>query len=236
MRRAHHHLTVRVCKYPAPAVHGGEITLDPADLKAALQDILDVNPELVRDGWTLRKLLANQSIAKGEFLRCCEVKKLPKRKWHISCRKKGYIMLSGRRGQPRFAKYHRGAEHCRPPPESPGWEPTPSFTSPPPSSPRKHRNAKSPLLGGDFETGASPPASPASFIGNQSYEVELHKWAALAVQPDHQLNHPWGLHACGNPRCICVAHLQLGTQDENTEDAYAHRERPEHAARSYPAR
>ena len=238
MQRAPRYLTTSVCKYSAPAVHGSKITLTPEDLNEVLSDILDVNPTLVRAGWTLRTLLANPSITKGELLQCCEVKKLPTRKWHISFRKKQrYIMLSGRKGKPAFAKYHRGASHARLPPESPEcWKPTPSFTSPPPSSPRPHRNAKSLLTGGDFECEASPPASPASLVGNQPYQVQLHRWAALAVEPDHHLDYSMVLHTCGRPRCICVAHHQFGTRDDNSEDDREHRKHAGRAARSYPPR
>lgn len=236
MRRATRVLQPRRCKYPAPAVDGGQITLEADDLCALLSDLLAVNPQLASSRWTLHTLFSNSAIKQGESLSCCRIVQLPTTKWNISFHPDHYILVSGRKNQPAFAKYHRGTVCCRTAPASPGWKArTSTSPPPPPRSPRVQRGAKSPLHGGDFECGPSPPPSPASFLGNQPYEVALHKWAALAVEPSPQPP-PVGLHVCGHPNCICIAHLQLGTPAENTQDTSWHKGHPRRASRAYPPR
>ena len=219
--------------YPAPGVHGGQIALSGADLREFHRDLWAAQPIAKRNKWPFGRLLANRSVEKGEILECCCIEALPTAKWHVSCPGMcGYITVTGRKGHEHFAQHHRGIR----------WTPLQHTTIAAPQvrfkrSSRRDRTLESTMNTEIFDYGPTPPASPASLVGNHPYGVHLHKWAALALGPT---NHPHqgleGLHCCGRKNCICLAHLQLGTKPENTADRKEHKMRTGRACRPYPAR
>ena len=229
-------LVPRDAWYPCPGVHGDKVRLSAADLLDFLEDLQAVQPRAVQRQWSLGVLLENSSIKKGEILRCCLVTRLPTAKWHASCdRMRGYITVTGRRGQRPFAMHHRGIGFCLP-------APPPEFLTAPHTrfkrSSRRDRPTKSSIDPDIFDCSPTPPPSPASRVGNKPYSVHLHKWAALACGPsiNTSVGGLVGLHCCGRKNCICMAHFQLGTHAQNTRDAELHTQHPGVACRSYPTR
>ena len=195
--------------YPAPCVHGGEISLKGADLAALLRDLWAVQPPAVRRRCSLDDVLANTGVVAGQHLNCCQVTKLPKERWGVSGGNGNYISVTGRKGSP-FAKHHRGASMSRSqPPTSPGFKGNPPSTARPRSSSR-HKRPRTPTGDPNFDYASSPPASPGSEVGNAQCKVDVHRWAGLAVsQPESSHSSSHVLHCCGNRDCICLAHRLL---------------------------
>ena len=207
--------------------------LPASDLESALRDCL-----AVQKGAPLsyNQLLADRPIRAGTSLCCCRINELPTDDWSIWKHPEGYVLLTGRRGEP-FARYDRGVSFC-PPDASPG---SPGFTcravlASPHASNRPKRSAQATSRPKKLMNGASP-ASPASpLTGNQPYTVELHRWLGLATSSDFDASKPDVLHCCGHTNCICAAHLSFGTESQNTEDKVHHRKHPKTSLRSFAAR
>lgn len=226
-------LVPRDIKYPAPGVHGGEIALLASDLLEFLGDLLAVQSPAIRRHWTIDRLLANRILEQGDISECCRVKALPKAQWHVSChRMRGYITVTGRKGQLPFAMHHRGNSFFRTQPSE--LQAAPQVRSRRPS--RRNRPVKTTMDPDIFDYSPTPPASPASMVGNKPYSVHLHKWAALAVGPLNPPKDLLGVHVCGNQNCICVTHHQLGTELENKQDTQVHGSRPGCVCRLYLTR
>ena len=178
------------------------------------------------NGFSVDKILANQSIPRGMSLPCCVARRIPKGVGSLDDQS-GYILVKLRRGRTVVGHSFLGTEassSADPEYRADARISHGSDVSSPPRARRRHAGPPDWLQ--DHSTSPGTPGSEAEGR-TQPVLVRLHRAAALAASARPEADSKrWVRHICGNKRCLVVSHFRFGTQEQNERDEEYHETHP----------